>query len=213
MNWISRILPARAAGPASSEASGAVQRWQDAPEANLERSHYETRYVLVNIEASSLDRSAAQMLSVAAIGIDRGVIDLRDSYYAELGASPANALAGLLDFVGRQPVVMFNAGFHRLLVEGGFSRQFDFIPAWRYIDLYLLLPALFPDRFEKPVRLAEWMRTFGIETFQRHHALGDAWAIAQLFLAAQARALARGVVCARALIDYEQTHREYRRRG
>ena len=99
MNWISRILPTRAAGPASSEASGAVQRWQDAPEANLERSHYETRYVLVNIEASSLDRNAAQMLSVAAIGIDRGVIDLRDSYYAELGASPANALAGLLDFL------------------------------------------------------------------------------------------------------------------
>lgn len=213
MSWLSRILPARGAAPATRSAAAAVQRWQGLPEANLELSHYETRYALVNIEASSLDHSAARMLAVAAIGIDQGTIDPHDSYYAELGESPAQALADLLDFVGHQPVVMFNASFHRLLLEAGFARQLGFVPAWRYIDLYLLMPALFPDRFEKPVRLAEWMRSFGVETFQRHHALGDAWAIAQLFLSVQARALARGALCARALIEHEQTHREYRRRG
>ncbi|WP_341650249.1 hypothetical protein [Thauera humireducens] len=57
---------------------------------------------------------------------------------------------------------------------------------WLWIDLYFALPALFPERFERPTRLADCMSSFGIETFQRHHALGDGWAIAQLFLAVQA---------------------------
>lgn len=59
-------------------------------------------------------------------------------------------------------------------------------------------PRCFPERLERPGRLADWMAAFEIETFQRHHALGDAWAIAQLFLAAQSRTLARGHQSARA---------------
>lgn len=211
MTWLSRLLPTRAPGRAA--AAELVRNWLTAAEANMDRSHYESRYVVVNTEASTLNRNSARMLAVAAIGVEHGVIDPVDSYYRQLGDDPAPALAGLLEFAGHQPVVMFNAGFHCLLLESAFSSQFGITPAWRFTDLYFLLPALFPERFEQEVRMADWMRTFGIETFQRHHALGDAWAIAQLFLAAQARALGRGATSPNALMEFEQTHRHYRRRS
>ncbi len=210
-SWLSRLLPTRAPGRAA--AAELVRNWLTAPEANLDLSHYETRYVVVNTEASSLDRSNARMLAVAAISVQQGVIDPTDSYYHQLGDDPAPALAGLLEFTGHQPVVMFNAGFHRLLLESALSSQFGISPAWHFSDLYFLLPALFPERFEHPVRMADWMRSFDIETFQRHHALGDAWVIAQLFLAAQTRALGRGANSPAALIEMERTHRHYRRRN
>ena len=52
------------------------------------------------------------------------------------------------------------------------------------------------------------MAAFEIETFQRHHALGDAWAIAQLFLAAQSRALSLAVTNPRALAEHAQAYRQ-----
>ena len=56
------------------------------------------------------------------------------------------------------------------------------------------------------------MESFGIDTFQRHHALGDAWAIAQLLLAAQAKASARGAHSPQALADIERSYRQQRSR-
>lgn len=214
MTWISRLLPARGGEKVTSAAAAdALQRWRAAPEASFERSHYETRYVVLNTEASSLDVGSAQLLAVAAISVEDGLLDARQSYYAPLADGASEALANLLAFCGRQPVVMFNAGFHRSLLEANLSTNLGVSAMLRCIDLYFLLPALFADRFEKPVRLSDWMASFRIETFQRHHALGDAWAIAQLFLAAQARALRRGAASPKALIELEQAHREYRRRG
>jgi DNA polymerase-3 subunit epsilon len=55
------------------------------------------------------------------------------------------------------------------------------------------------------------MKAFGIETFQRHHALGDAWVIAQLMLAAQSRALQAGTSSARSLADLERNRRQLSR--
>ena len=52
------------------------------------------------------------------------------------------------------------------------------------------------------------MAAFGIETFQRHHALGDAWAIAQLFLAAQARALSFSVTTPAGLAEHQVAFRQ-----
>ena len=117
-------------------------------------------------------------------------------------------LAGLLAFVGRSPLVVFNATFNRTILERAFARQLGFTPEFLWIDLYFLLPSLFPERLERPGRLADWMAAFEIETFQRHHALGDAWAIAQLFLAAQSRALSLAVTNPRALAEHAQAYRQ-----
>lgn len=206
MNWLNRIIPGR--GEAGDTNHPGLAAWRALPEADLARPHFETRYVVVNTEASHLDLERARLLSVAAIGVNGGRITAADSHYATLGDTPAEALQSLLEVAGKAPLVVFNARFNRVLLERAFAAHFGLEPQLLWLDLYVLLPALFPELHNQPVRLAEWMASFGIETFQRHHALGDAWAIAQLLLAAQARAQQQGAGNARALADIERSRRQ-----
>ena len=104
--------------------------------------------------------------------------------------------------------MVFNASFNRSMLERAFQHHVGFTPSFVWIDLYLLLPSLFPEKLDRPARLADWMAAFGIETFQRHHALGDAWAIAQLFLAVQARALSFAVSTPAGLADHQSAYRQ-----
>lgn len=212
-NWFSRILPGRGSPLAlDAEAITVLQRWVALPEPDLGRAHFETRYVVVNTEASGLDLDKDRLLAVAAIVVDGGLITARESYYAALEPSPASSLAGLLELAGKGPAVMFNAPFNRGMLERALADHLGIELQISCLDLYWVLPALFPEKLEKPARLADWMAAFEIETFQRHHALGDAWAIAQLFLAAQARALAQGTTSVRALAELERTYRQYWRK-
>ena len=209
MSWLSRLKTARGSqSPLSEEAERALEAWHALTEPAHEQPHFESRYVVLNTEATGLDLERDRLLAVGAIAIDGGLLHPQDAYYAQLEPSPGDALASLLGFTGRCPLVVFNATFNRTLLERAFARQLGFTPEFLWIDLYFLLPSLFPERLERPGRLADWMAAFEIETFQRHHALGDAWAIAQLFLAAQSRALSLAVTNPRALAEHAQAYRQ-----
>jgi DNA polymerase-3 subunit epsilon len=121
---------------------------------------------------------------------------------------PGSVMTNLLTFSGSGPIVVFNAALNRTLLERAFDTHLGITPDWTWLDLHWLLPALFDERRNSRTRLADWMDLFGIETFQRHHALGDAYAIAQLMLAAEARALKRGFISVRHLVDLERTRRQ-----
>ncbi|ENO88518.1 3'-5' exonuclease [Thauera linaloolentis] len=211
--WLSRFLssPTNDA-PLPDQAATALRRWAEQAPADTGRAHFETRYVVVNTEATGLDLEKDRLLAVAALAVDGGLLAPHDSYYGTLASHPASTLAELLGVAGKAPLIVFNAAFNRTLLEHAFDEHLGIESETLWIDLYFLLPALFPERNERPARLATWMERFGIETFQRHHALGDAWAIAQLFLAAQARASEQGAHTPRALADIERTHRQYRSR-
>lgn len=213
MNWISRIL----AGTGESQAlepglAETLASWQSQPETLLDRAHFETRYVVLNTEASGLVLNRDSLLAVAAIAIDGSLIALRNGYHARLESSPNLALTRLLTFIGKSPLVMFNSALNLGMLVPELDQRLGIDLDLPAMDLYFLLPALFPELHDQPVRLADWIRRFGIDTFQRHHALGDAWAIAQLFLAAQARALSLGLISPRALIEHERQYRQYRRK-
>lgn len=209
MSWLSRITAARGGQPALSAAAlRTLEQWQALAEPEHAQPFFETRYVVLNTEATGLDLDRDRLLAVGAIAIDGGLIHPADAYYAALEPSPGDTLAGLLGFAGRSPLVVFNATFNRNMLERALSKHLGLAADFLWVDLYFLLPSLFPERLERPGRLADWMVAFDIETFQRHHALGDAWAIAQLFLAAQARALALGVTHPRALAEHAQAYRQ-----
>ena len=107
--------------------------------------------------------------------------------------------------VGRNSplVVVFNATFNRTMLERAFSEQLDFTPEFLWIDLHFLLP-----RFASPsawnVRSARRPDGLRGRDLQRHHALGDAWAIAQLFLGWRSRAHSRSRSPIRALAEHAQ---------
>jgi len=212
-NWLDRLLPSRAEDtPLSDAATLALQRWTELPPADTGTAHFETRYVDVNTEASGMDPEKDHLLAVAALAVNGGLLDPQESYYGRLAAHPGATLAELLKLTGKCPLVVFNAALNRTLLERALDDHLGVEADWLWIDLYFLLPALFPERIDRPARLAAWMESFGIDTFQRHHALGDAWAIAQLFLAVQARAPKQGACSPRALADVERAHRQYRSR-
>lgn len=214
MNWFSRFLPGRdGSAPSDAATRALINQWATLPDCDPNKPHFETRYVVVNTEASGLDLERDTLLSVAAIAIVEGQILPSDSYFATLGDQAAAALAGLLEFAGKRPLVVFSADFNRTMLERAFETHLGFTPELIWLDLYVLLPALFPERLARPARLAEWMDVFGIETFQRHHALGDAWVIAQLMLAVQARALAQGAHSARLLAEIERSRRQLQRQN
>lgn len=211
--WLSRLLASR------SDATGldivlrdALSTWQATAPADDGRSHFESRYVVLNTESSGLDPERDRLLSVGAIALASGTIVAEDSYYADVASDPATALVNLLTFTGSGPVVVYSAGLNKAMLERALEKHLGIMPDWIWLDLYWLLPALFPERIARPTRLVEWMRSFGIETFQRHHALGDAYAIAQLMLAAEGQASRKGLTSPRSLAELERKQRRFHNR-
>lgn len=214
MNWLTRLLSNRADTAAlDAPLRDTLARWQALPQPDLGKAHFETRYVVINTEATGLNLESDRLLAVGAIAIDGALLSPHDSYYARLEPDPATALTNLLTFSGTGPVVVFNAAFNRSLLDRALTEHLGITPEWVWLDLHWLLPALYGEHIDRPARLADWMKAFGIETFQRHHALGDAWAIAQLMLAAQSRALALGLNTPRSLAELERSRRQLRRHG
>lgn len=208
MNWLTHLVTARPELDSLDDSlRDALLHWQSLAQPDLNRPHFDTRYVVVNTEASTADAGKADLLAIAAIALEGGTLAARDSYHSNLMPEPTPSLTRLLTFSVRGPIVVYNAALNRVLLEHAFDRHLGLDPEWAWLDLYWLLPALFEERLNKPTRLADWMKVFGIETFQRQHALGDAYAIALLMLAVEARALKRGLVSARSLIELERTRR------
>ncbi|MCB1909463.1 MAG: 3'-5' exonuclease [Rhodocyclaceae bacterium] len=210
MNWLSRFVSgARPELPAA--AAEKIARWQQGERTDPALPHFESRYVVVNTEATGLDLEKDRLLAVAAIAIEGLSLKPANALYRPLDDDPAEALADLLDFAGHAPWVVFNASFNRKLLERVFEARCDFEPEATWMDLQWLMPGLYPELHTDQVRLADWMDAFGVETFQRHHALGDAYAIAQLLMAALGRAHATGAINARSLIEIERSRRWSRR--
>ncbi|AYH44836.1 3'-5' exonuclease [Azoarcus sp. DN11] len=214
MNWLTRLL-GNSADTATLDVAlrDALAKWEALPAPDLGTAHFETRYVVINTEATGLDLDKDRLLAVAAIAVDREQLSPHDSFHAAVEPDAAAVLTSLLAFAGKGPVVVFNASFNRSLLERALDEHLGITPDWTWLDLHWLLPALYDEHIDRPARLADWMKAFGIETFQRHHALGDAWAIAQLMLAAQARARALGHNTPRTLAELEHSRRQLRRHG
>lgn len=210
MNWLNRFLSGRAEIPMSPSQRERLAAWQEMESADLGRSHFETRYVVVNTEASGLDLEQDRLLAVAAVAVEERALAPHAAYLANLAPDPAEALLGLLEFAGRAPLVVFNGAFNRTHLERATAQYLGVEPQAHWLDLYWLLPSLQPELSAHPLRLGDWMARAGVDTFLRHHALGDAWAISLLFLKALARATAMGMASPRDLMEAEHTFRQLR---
>lgn len=186
---------------------------------NSRRAHFETRYLVLNTSASTLDLERAELLALSAIVVDGGLLRSRDSFHLRFDAAAPHLSSGLQQMVQMSTdsvLVAFNAAFQRGLISAACARHLPLRTPWGreqlWLDLYFLLPALFPERRERPVRLHSWLESFAIEPAAGERSLVDAWAIAQLLLAAQVRGSEMGAHTASALVDIERTHRHNRSR-
>lgn len=183
------------------------------------------RWVVIDCETSGLDSARDRLLSVGAVAVREARIVLADRFEALVGqqspSAPDNILVhgigGDAQCAGR-PLAEVIVAFQAYVGEGlpvGFHAPFDAAILRRHglklandwVDLATLMPSLFPERAPKKSALDHWLAEFSIETEQRHEALADALATAELLLVTLKELKRRGVETVEALRRTERDAR------
>jgi DNA polymerase-3 subunit epsilon len=189
------------------------------------------RWVVVDCETSGLDVERDWLLSVGAVGMRDGRIELTDAFEAKVRQDTPSApdnivihgisgdlqvLAGKeLDwvirefsaFLGDGVPVAFHAGF-----DAAILKRHGLAQRRQWLDLAGLAPALFPALGATDSNLDHWLAAFGIPAVSRHDALGDAFAAAQLLLVLWNEAKRQRVETVEALLKTERAGRWLARR-
>jgi len=180
-------------------------------------------WVCIDCETSGLDAARDRLLSVGAVAVREGRIELARAFQAAVKQqAPSGAdnilvhgiggdaqLAGLPlpevvsalgAYAGDAIPVAYHAPF-----DAEVLKRHGFKPRAPWHDLARLAPALFPARQAR--LLEDWLAEFGIPAHARHDALGDAFAAAQLLLVLLAEANRQGIGTVEALRGTERATR------
>ncbi|MBS7690960.1 3'-5' exonuclease [Pseudomonas lalucatii] len=191
-------------GPALREAQ-LDRRARLAPPAPLdERPLAEQRLVVLDLETSGLDMRRDRVLSIGAVVIEHGAIDLAQQFERTLccdrplgasvlihgltpssiaaGSEPAEALLDFMEFVGRSPLLAFHATFDQRMLGRALKQHLGQRLHHRFFDVAELAPLLCPQAKVARGGLDDWARHFGLQAQQRHHASADALVTAELAL-------------------------------
>jgi len=212
----------------SNPTADRIRAWRRQSAPSLRTPHAATRYVVVDVETSGLDTRADRMISIGAAGVERGELRVDDTFAAVLrqtrssnvdnilihqiggeaqlsGADPEQTLLDFLEYAGKAPIVAFRAEFDRVMVERACREVLGFRPAVPWIDLAVVLPALFQTTHCDT--LDEWLGYFNLEAVDRHDALSDAWGTGELLLIALAAADRTGMGMASDLVAAQKAQR------
>ncbi|WP_373289815.1 3'-5' exonuclease [Halopseudomonas oceani] len=162
------------------------------------------RFVVMDLETSGLNVNRDRILSVGAVVIEGGLIDLGTQYECTLyqenhrvtesvlihgiapsavaeGVAPADALLDFMDFAGQCVFVAFHAAFDHRMLQRGLRDELGQRLRHRFLDVAELAPMLCPGASSRQ-SLDEWQSHFKVVNQQRHHAAADALATAELML-------------------------------
>ena len=190
-----------------------------------------TRWVVVDCETSGLDIARDRLLSVGAVAVREGRVELADAFEARVRqdrpSAPENiVIHGIggdaqvlqgreLDLVVREFTGYLDEGvpvaFHAAF-DAGILRRHGVKPRAPWLDLAGLAPALYPALGRKDSSLDHWLAAFGIPAQARHDALGDAFATAQLLLVLLNEAKRQRLDTVEALMKTERAGRWLARR-
>lgn len=202
--------------------------WRALPPAELALPHVRTRYVVADTETTGVDLRRDRLIAIGAAGVDAGCVVLADCFETVLrqdkasadanilihriggqtqlaGAEPKEAMLAFLEYLGKSPLVAFRAEFDRTMIERGLRSILGFAFRHPWVDLAFLLPALFPGA--GCTTLDEWLAHFRLAGGERHHALADAMATAQLLQIALHAADRVGMSSASELLAMQKAQR------
>lgn len=176
----------------------------------------EQRLVVLDVETSGLDLRKDIVLSIGAVVIAHGGIDLGDQFEStllrpaqkisesvlihgiapselEAGDDPVEALLDFMEFVGDSPILAFHAGFDQRMLTRALKQTLGYKLRHPFLDVAELAPMLCPDNRPRQNGLDDWCAHFGLQVMQRHHASADALATAELALILLSKAHRQGV--------------------
>ena len=205
MNWFRSLLSTRAPGVALPAAyAQRLAALRGLPPHDSRTPLRTQRWMVVDVETGGLDAEKDALLSIGAIIIEGGRIQLGCAFESHLQQTSATshenilihglthsrqlsgtlALDALLDFAefaGSTPLVAFHAAFDRTALQTAMKQKTGWQLANHWLDAAVIAPLLFPDMAKRCRHLDDWLTAFKLENFGRHSALADAVATAQLW--------------------------------
>ena len=174
------------------------------------------RWVVVDLETSGLNLNRDQVLSIGAVVIEDGAIDLSQAFERTLlrpdnplspsillhelgpaaiaaGSDPVDALLDFMDFVGDSPVLAFHAPFDRHMLTRALKDSLGYRLQHVFMDVAALAPMFCPQVNLREAGLDQWINHFNLQVEDRHNASADALATAELALILFSRARAQGI--------------------
>lgn len=169
------------------------------------------RLVVLDLETSGLDTRRDEVLSIGAVVIDNGAIQLGEQFECTLhrdghtvsasvlihglapsdiaaGIEPAEALLAFMEFLGDSPLLAFHAGFDQRMLARALKDTLNLRLRHPFYDVAELAPMLCPQAEIRNGGLDDWIAHFGLQVGQRHHASADALVTAELALILFSRA-------------------------
>jgi len=170
-----------------------------------ERPLQQQRFVILDLETSGLNMRRDQVLSIGAVVIENGAIDLsqqfectlqRDGHQASAstlihgiapneianGEDPAEALLSFMEFVGDSPLLAFHAEFDQRMLARALKQSLGYRLQHAFFDVAEIAPLVCPKANLPHAGLDDWTQHFGLQVQQRHHASADALVTAELAL-------------------------------
>ena len=187
------------------------------------------RWVVVDVETAGLNAAHDALISIGALAVNDGRIDLADSFEVVLrqaspserrnievhgiggseqlaGEEPRRALEAFRAFARDDPLVAYHAPFDALVLRRAFRQVLRARFARPWLDLADVAPLAWPGRAKGP-GLDGWLQAFSIPMAQRHRAIVDCLATAQLLLAVLHAAPRLGASSARRLLSLSRGER------
>jgi DNA polymerase-3 subunit epsilon len=186
------------------------------PRALDEPSLRQQRWVVVDLETSGLNLDRDEVLSIGAVIIEDGAIDLGQQFERTLmrtdhklspsvlihglgpsaiaaGSEPVDALLDFMAFVGDSPLLAFHAAFDEHMLGRALHESLGYSLQHPFIDVAQIAPLICPDANLRQAGLDEWTRFFGLRADERHHASADALVTAELALILFSHARRQGI--------------------
>ncbi|WP_248795292.1 PolC-type DNA polymerase III [Pseudomonas sp. MWU13-2105] len=169
------------------------------------------RWIVVDLETSGLNLSRDQVLSIGAVVIEDGAIDLGQCFERTLlrpgqsvnpsvlihglgpsalaaGSDPAQALLEFMEFVGDSPLLAFHAPFDQHMLARALKDSLGYRLQHPFFDVADIAPLLCPRATLREAGLDDWIEYFKLQVEDRHNASADALATAELALILFSRA-------------------------
>jgi DNA polymerase-3 subunit epsilon len=202
-----------------------LQRLSEMSPPPTRNRHRKSRYVTVDVETTGLDMRRDRVLSIGAVSVSGGLIDLAGCFEVLLrqpesssrdnilvhriggqrqmsGEDPAEALVRFLEYVGHAPLVAFRSEFDQSMIDRALKETLGVATQSAWIDLAKVLPALYPANDCRT--MDDWLAMMKIRMLARHDALADALATAQMLQVALAAADRVDMTCPAHLIEMQK---------
>lgn len=238
MNWLGKFFGngGRREAALTPAQQRAIADWRALPSPDLSLPHARSRYVVADVETSGLHMQKDKLISIGAVAVVNGMIDINDAFEVVLrqevasanenilvhgiggsaqreGMAPPDALIAFLDYLGKAPLVAYHAIFDQAMIERAMEEFLGITLGQTWIDLAWVMPDLFRDHVNQKLALDDWLNLFDIENIQRHNALSDAYATAKLLQVAMACGKQRGADSPKSFVEIEKARRWNQRGG